>query len=144
MFIIYRLLFLALNEKGLNGKNHSSLNSHQPIKLSLYPANILVLSTPYSIAIWKTLYAFQRRDQHCKTLSWFRSQFVFSESLDFMLDLSFNFKQSLMYLFWALGQLINTFLIFYLCLGTKHYMHSQRKVGSLHCIIIYVKGNWNF
>ena len=39
------------------------------------------------------------------------------------------------------GQLVNAFSIFYLCLGTKHYMHSQRKVGSLHYIIIYIKEN---
>ena len=42
----------------------------------------------------------------------------------------------LCFYFW---QLVNAFSIFYLCLGTKHYMHSQRKVGSMHCIIIQVK-----
>ena len=37
------------------------------------------------------------------------------------------------------GQFVNAFSIFYLRLSTKHYMHSQRKVGSMHCIIIQVK-----
>ena len=72
--------------------------------------------------------------KHCDTLSWIGSQFIFSKSSDFMLDLSV--------LCFYFGQLVNTFSSFYFCLGTEHYMHSQRKVGSLYCTIIYVKENW--
>ena len=54
-----------------------------------------------------------------------------------MLYLSFNFKQNLMDLFLAACECILVFL--YLCLGTKHYMHSQKKVELLHYIVIYLK-----
>ena len=54
----------------------------------------------------------------------------FFKPLDFMLDLSFSFKQNLMHLVWAACKRV---LISYLSLDTNHYMLTVVKVKLNHC-----------
>ena len=71
---------------------------------------------------------------HRLILSWIGRQFTFSNSLILILLLSPSFRQILIHLFWAACK---RFFKFLLRLGTKRYMHKQRKVVSLLYVVIY-------
>ena len=46
-------------------------------------------------------YFYPLHREHCHTLSSIASKFIFSNILEFVLNLSFSFKQNLVHLFWA-------------------------------------------
>ena len=79
--------------------------------------NLIVFIGAYisSNILWhflvKILYMLHR--EHCDTLLWIWSQSIFSKSLDFMLDLSFNFKKNLMHLIWAACKCVFSFLFMF-------------------------------
>ena len=76
---------------------------------------------------------------NCEILSWTGSQFILLNSLDFNRNLSFNFKQNLMHLFWtACRRVFNVFINISIpgvtCLTKKGWiiaLHNNLRKGKL-------------